>query len=225
MKKAFSFILSALLIVAFPLSACAEEFNGGDLFLIELPDGFEQQGAPSSDYYFVGEDGSSLSISCNDNELREEAFCPKNFSRKDVEAYCQAICTDTAVAVAELTEGFEMKVVSCEKVKHPDGSEALSAVFETRVKSGKKTNVYYQKLYELGGINNKYSFSYTTTEKDDIGRMDSAFESIDVFEAYARSRGENAAVYAAAAIVAFLIVGGIIRFIRTPEKKQREKKR
>ena len=50
--------------------------------------------------------------------------------------------------------------------------------------------------------------------------FDEAFNSIDIFEPYIRSVGEDIAVYSVAGFIGLLIVVGIIRFIRTPDKKR-----
>jgi len=44
MKKAVSLIFTFLMLLAFVLSVNAEEFNGADLFTVDLPEDFEQTG-------------------------------------------------------------------------------------------------------------------------------------------------------------------------------------
>lgn len=223
MKKIIFIALSLLLFASLTVSVSAEEFNGEDLFTIDVPEGFEQKGAMASDFYFEKENGDNFTVTYSDNAEAEELFCPKDFSKKELESYGEDICRQAEEAMAEYAKSFDMSVISAEKKEHPDSTVMSVITFKTEVTKDEKNNVYYQKLCEFGGINYKYSFSFTTTEEERINDFDGAFETIDIFEAYVRSGGENAAVYILAAVMALLIVGGIVRFIRTPEKRKQGK--
>ena len=52
MKKAVSLIFTFLMLFTFALSVNAEEFNGAELFTIDLPEEFQQNEASSSDFSF-----------------------------------------------------------------------------------------------------------------------------------------------------------------------------
>ncbi len=223
MKKASRIVLCLMFSVMLCISVYAEEFNGADLFTMDIPDGYEQTGAATSDFNFVNEDGSSFSVAYADNAETEEIFCPKNFTEKKIAQYAQELADSSKIAMKEYAENFSMKVIDYSKQKHADETEAIVLQFETSFEHNGEMNTFYQKVYEFGGINNKYTFTYTTTQSEKINDFDSAFESIDIFEPYVRSNSEKVAVYLIAAGMAGLIVVGIIRFIRTPEKRKQGK--
>ncbi len=223
MKKAISIVLCLIFSAMFCVCAYAEEFNGADLFTVNLPNGYEQTGAAASDFYFVHEDGSNFSVAYTDNSETEEIFCPKNFSKKKAEQYAEDLANASELAMKDYATTFDMEAISCKKQEHSDETVALVSQFKTLFEVEGKTSTFYQKVYEFGGINYKYTFTYTTTDEAKINDFDSVFESIDVFEPYVRSRSEKAAVYLLAATMAVVILGGIIRFIRTPEKRRQGK--
>ena len=53
MKKVVSLIFTFLMLFTFALSVNAEEFNGADLFTIDLPEDFQRNETSSSDFSFI----------------------------------------------------------------------------------------------------------------------------------------------------------------------------
>lgn len=220
MKKGLSLVLTCVILMLLVITASAEEFNGADLFTVNIPEGYTQTGANASDFSFVNDDGSNFSVAYTDNTQAEEIFCPANMSKKQIKEYADTLCNEAEKAMTDYADKFEMEVISSEKKEHKDGTIALVTQFKTTVKIEETEKVYFQKVYEFGGINYKYTFTYTTQDESKKDDFQEVFDSVDVFEAYVRSRKESVAVYAIAAGMAVVIVLGIIRFIKTPEKRR-----
>lgn len=223
MKKAVSLIFILIMLFSFAISASAEVFNGADLFTVDLPEGFEQMGANISDFNFTNEDGDTFTVSYNDNTSEDYIFCPANMSKKDIEDYTNALSTESANVMKDYADSFDLKFLYAEKIKHPNGKKALVCQTKTTITQNKKDNIYYQTLYEFGGVDYKYTFTYTTTDEDKKDNFNEVFKSIDIFEAETESNLDKLAGYAVAGGLALLLVMGIIRFIRTPEKRAQGK--
>ena len=223
MKKTVSLIFTIFMLFPFALSVNAEEFNGADLFTIDLPDGFEQTGAAMTDFTFTDEAGDTFTVSYADNTQEDSVFSPADMNKKEIEEYTNSLSEESASIMKDFADDFELKFVSGEKVKQKNGKTALVSQTKTTITQNKKTSVYYQTMYEFGGIDYKYTFTYTT---DDEARKDSfneAFESIDIFESETKSNSDKLAEYALFGVLGLLILVGIIRFIRTPEKRAQGK--
>ena len=72
MKKAVSLIFTFLMLFTFALSVNAEEFNGADLFTIDLPEEFQHNEASSSDFSFENVDGDTVTVTYNDNTFEDK---------------------------------------------------------------------------------------------------------------------------------------------------------
>lgn len=208
---------------SFAICANAEVFNGADLFTVDLPEGFEQTGANISDFYFINEDGDTFTVSYNDNTSEDYIFCPANMSKKNIEEYTNALSTESANVMKDYSDNFDLKFLYAEKIKHPNGKKALVCQTKTTITQNKKDNIYYQTLYEFGGVDYKYTFTYTTEDEDKTDSFNEVFESINIFEAETQSNFDKLSGYAVAGAIALLIIIGIIRFIRTPEKREKGK--
>ena len=219
MKKAVSLIFTFLMLFSFVLSVNAEEFNGADLFTFDLPEGFEQSGTVASDYSFTDEDGDTFTISYEDNNAEDQIFSPADMSKKDIEEYTNALSEEAENVMKAYADAFELKFLSGEKIKHQNGKTALVCKAKTTITKNKEENVYYQTMYEFGGKDYKYTFTYTTAEEDKKDSFDEVFNSVNIFEAETESNLDKLAGYAVAGGVMLLIIIGIIRFIRTPEKR------
>ena len=121
------------------------------------------------------------------------------------------------------TENFKLKYLDCEKKKQKNGKTALVSHIETTIEMNGKKGVFYQTLYEFGGVNYKYSFTFTTEDKEKSNSMNDAFDTINIFEAETESNLDRFTGYAVAGGLALLVFAGIIRFIRTPEKRAKGK--
>ena len=223
MKKAVSLIFILIMLFSFAVSASAEVFNGADLFTVDLPEGFEQTGANISDFNFTNENGDTFTVSYNDNTSEDYIFCPANMSKKNIEEYTNALSTESADVMKDYADSFDLKFLYAEKIKHPNGKKALVCQTKTTITQNKKDNIYYQTLYEFGGVDYKYTFTYTTEDEEKKDSFNEVFESINIFEAETESNIDKLTGYAVAGGLALLIVMGIIRFIRTPEKRVKGK--
>lgn len=224
MKKATRLILILFIFCSFAVSVNAEEFNGADLFTVDVPEDFEQTGANLSDFNFINnKNGDTFTVSYNDNTSEAYIFCPANMSKKDIEEYLNALSTESDNVMKDYVDDFELELLSVEKIKHPNGKKALVFQTKTTITQNKKDNIYYQTLYEFGGAYYKYTFTYTTSDEDKKDSFNEVFASINIFEAETESNFDKLVGYAVAGGLALLVVIGIIRFIRTPEKRAQGK--
>ena len=223
MKKVIGLILCVLMLCTFVVSAGAAEFNGADLFTIDLPDGYEQTGTATSDYSFKKENGDSFSIEYIDNTDKKNIFSPADMSQKDIEAYTASLSAEAKELMLEYVDSFDMEFVSSEKQKHSNGKTALVSKAETHVISGKDELLYYQTIYEFGGADYKYTFTYTTQSEKRADSFTENFETINIFEAETQTGADKLTSLAGAGVLLLLVFAGIVRFIRTPEKRAKGK--
>lgn len=223
MKKAVSLIFVLIMLFSFVLSANAEEFNGADLFTVDLPEDFEQTGTSVSNFTFTNEDGDIFAVSYSDNTQEDTIFSPADMSQKDIEEYTKTLSEESEAVMKDYADEFEMTFLSGEKVKHKNGKTALVCQTKTTIKKGDNTGVFYQTMYEFGCKDYKYTFTYTTSDEDKKSDFKAAFDSINIFEAETETNLDKLKGYAIAGAVCLLIMVGIIRFIRTPEKRAQGK--
>ncbi len=223
MKKAVSLIFTFVMLFSLAVSVNAEEFNGADLFTVDLPEDFRQTGGNVSDYTFTNENGETFTISYSDNTQKDDIFSPADMSKKEIEKYTNYLSEEAGNVMKDFADNFKLKFLSGEKIKHKNGKTALACETKTTITSGNKNNVYYQTMYEFGGIDYKYTFTYTTEDEDKTDSFNEVFESINIFEAETETNLDKLKGYAIAGAVAILIIIGIIRFIRTPEKREKGK--
>ena len=223
MKKAVSLIFTLFMLFSCVVSVNAEEFNGADLFTVDLPEDFEQKGTNVSDFTFTNESGDSFTVAYSDNTQEDKIFSPADMSEKEIEAYNNALAEESKAVMKDFADAFDMKFISGEKVKQKNGKTAIVSQTKTTITQNDKTSVYYQTVYEFGGVDYKYTFTYTTDNESEKNSFTEVFESIDIFEAEAESNLDKLAGYAVAGGVLLLIFIGIIRFIRTPEKRAKGK--
>ena len=223
MKKAVSLIFTLLMLFSFAISANAEEFNGADLFTVDLPEDFEQTGTNVTDFTFTNEKGDTFAVTYSDNTQEKAVFSPADMSRNDIEEYTKALSEESETVMKDFADGFELKFLSGEKVKHKNGKTALVCQTKTTITKNKKDNVYYQTMYEFGGIDYRYTFTYTTADEEKKDKFNDVFESINIFEGETQSNLDKLAGYALIGVIGLLIFMGIIRFIRTPEKRAQGK--
>lgn len=223
MKKAASLIFTFLMLFTFALSVNAEEFNGADLFTIDLPEEFQQNEATASDFSFENADGDTLSVTYNDNTQKENIFSPADMSKKEIEEYTNTLSKESKEVMKDFADDFELIFLSREKIKQKNGKTALVCQMKTTITKGKKTEVYYQTMYAFGGVDYQYTFTYTTENEDNKDNFNEVFKSIDIFEAETQSNLDKLSTYAIAGVLFLLLVAGIVRFIRTPEKRAQGK--
>ena len=220
MKKLSYLFTVFILLTTLCAPVSAYNFNGDSLFNIDIPETFTQTDYTESSFSFQNSEGDTFNVSFKAND---DKFCATGMNEKDFNSYKQ----DYAKDVEEAMKAFELEIVSefisCENVKTDDGATALVSVIKTTLKKDERAETYYQKVYEFGGVNNRYTFSLSTTDEKRLDSFDDSFSSIVLNEATLRSTGENIAVYAFASLIVILIIAGIVRFIRTPEKRRQGK--
>lgn len=220
MKKLSYLITIFIILTILCTPVCAYNFNGASLFSVDIPEAFTQTDYTDSSYAFQNSEGDTFNVSFSANE---DKFCATGMSKKDIEAHKADYAKDVETAMESLDLEIKSDFISCEKVKTDDGATALVSVIKTTIKKDERAETYYQKVYELGGVNNRYTFSFSTTDEEKVDSFDESFSSIVLNEATLRSTGENIAVFAFGALIIILIIAGIVRFIRTPEKRRQGK--
>lgn len=223
MKKAISLIFVLLIFSSLAISVNAEEFNGADLFTVNLPEGFAQTGTSVSDYTFTNETGDTFTVSYTDNTEEDNIFSPADMSEKEIEKYTNALSEEAETVMQEYADAFELKFLSGEKIKHKNGKTALACQAKTTITSGDKDSIYYQTMYEFGGREYKYTFTYTTADEGKKDNFNEVFDSINIFEGETQSNIDKLSGYAGAGVIVLLLIIGIVRFIRTPEKRAQGK--
>lgn len=208
-------LLSVLVFVLQTMPfAGAYTYDSNPLYTIEMPEDF----ICVEPDCFVGDDDKTFSVAMTPNT--QDKICIADMNDKEVKEYAQTIATQGGQAYETLGMDGSMTVVSAEKTKHPNGKTAFIAVFKTVVKTGGKTKEKYQKICEFTGVENKFTFTYTSKENQ-IKDMDEAFLSIAVNETQIESKADrltSAALYGGLILVVLL---GILRFIkRTPYRKK-----
>ncbi len=223
MKKATSLILILLIFCTFAISVNAEEFNGADLFTVDLPEGFEQTGTNVTDFSFSNKEGDTFAISYADNTVEDEVFSPADMSKKEIEEYTNGLSAEAEGVMKDYVDGFKIEFLKSEKAKHKDRKTVLVCETKTTITNNKKDIVYYQTMCEFGGEKYKYTFTYTTADEKKKDSFKDVFDSIDIFEEETETNLDVLKNYALGGVVVLLIFAGIVRFIRTPEKREKGK--
>jgi hypothetical protein len=214
MKK-FLKIISAVVCLAclLTVSVCAYEFDGNSKFTVDIPEDFKNN-SDGDIYSFESEDGKIFSISLEDNTSN---LCIKDMKKRDIEEWQTFMENSTEEQMREYGLNSDIDFLSTEKTELADGKLVLSNIIKTDIDGS--GNVYYQKTYVYGGTDNIYTFVYTTTDEDKTDELDSIFASIKVNEEPAAGKWDDPWIYLVAVAMAGLAFAGIIRFLRTPEKR------
>ena len=218
MKK-FLKIISAVVCLAclLTVSVCAYEFDGNSKFTVDIPEDFKNN-SDGDVYSFESEDGKIFSISLEDNTSN---LCIKDMKKRDIEEWQSFMENSTEEQMREYGLNSDIDFLSTEKTELADGKLVLSNIIKTDIDGS--GNVYYQKTYVYGGTDNIYTFVYTTTDEDKTDELDSIFASIKVNEEPAAGKWDDPWIYLVAVAMAGLVFAGIIRFLRTPEKRAQGK--
>lgn len=221
MKKILNVCLCSALTVILSVSAYAYEFSGDSLFTVEIPENYEQSEKSDNGYSFSAEDGSTFTVLYTDNTVEDEVFCVSDMTKKEIKNYSEMLASSAKEVISEYYDSVGIEIIDADKEKLNKDAEAVVIQIKTTVAKDGKSETYYQKMAELGGINNKYTFTYTTSADNINSDFDSVFSTIVINEAQVRSTKEQIAVYAAAAAIAALIVVGIVKFIKTPSGRKK----
>lgn len=213
MKKVLSLLVSLVLLTQFFVSAGAVYTYEGEGFSISLPDGYDDMG----DMSFVGEDGSfSVNVAQYGDEDKYSIYFS---SDKDMKRRA-ALLTETANAYYK-TQGSSavMKVVSTEKFQHQNGKTVAVTVYKTASDNVSKNQI----VYEFTCLNNLYTVTYTGDKTLKASEIKETFNSFTIEEKEYKGFISDIGTYIGFAVVFGVLVGGIIRFIRTPAKRKKGK--
>ncbi len=219
MKKFLILIFSVFIMLSASINAFAYDFNGS-LFFLNMDDGFYCSTQSSTSYTFTSQGEETFSINIKKNT---DKFCPADFSKKDLENHKSNVSLYDEEALAELGVTLETDVIYCRKTLLESGSTAIETLMKTTIRDDEREETYYQKIYEFGGVDNIFTFAYTALSEDGADDFDHVFSSIKINEKQLNGLAENLKTYAVAAAMALIIVIGIIRFLRTPEKRKQGK--
>lgn len=216
MKKISVLLLAVLVIAQFTLFAGAYTYNGNDLYTIDIPDEFTQVGEAQ----FIADDNSTFSVSTSPNE---DEFCVENLSDEEIQKTAEEEAHNAKEAFSMIGKEGGMKVVSAKKIKHSSGKTAAVMVYETYMEKENETAKHLQKVYTFSCVDNIYSFVYTPHEDKDIDAFDSSFDSIKINETEIKSTFDKLQDFGLIFAFILLILLGIVRFLRTPEKRKKGK--
>ena len=209
MKKIIVLMFAMLFVLQIMPFASAYTYDTNPLYVIEMPEEFKC--VKEDCFVSTGEDDKTFSVTMTPNN--EEKFCIADMNDKQVQEYAQNIATQGGEAYKSLGMDGSMEVVSAEKIKHPSGKTALVIVFKTVVKTEGKDKVKYQKICEFSGVDNKFTFTYTS-KKSQIKDMDESFLSIAVNEPQIESRMDKLISAALFGGLILVVLFGIFKFIR-----------
>ncbi len=202
-----------LFFLQFSVTSSAFTYNGGDLYTIELPDGYTEYDEGN----FKVDDGSAFTIGVEDNT--ELKYCVSDLNEKKLRESAENMANEAVSAFALVGKEGKMEVVSVKKVKHPNGMDAAVTVFKTSAIINGEEKTHLQKVYEFGGAVNKYTFIFTPDKADDIDALDSAFDSIIINEVEAPGVVDLIIRYSVLGVIVVLLCVGIFKFLRKPKRK------
>ncbi len=207
MKKIIATVVAISAFTSLYVNAAAYTFNGHDKYTIELPEKYIQSGVDS----FIA-DNANFNVSIEEKE--EKNYCIENLSNEKLLKQAKEEAEKASEAFTALGKKGGTEVVSCEKIKHPDGKTACVTVYKTSMEKSGKTVSHLQKTYEFSCKTNNYSFVYTPSNDKDIDAFDEAFNSIKIIEPDAKSTVDKLTESIPLVIIFFLIILGIFKFIR-----------
>lgn len=221
MKRLLCLAVSLLMILLFAVIAQGSYVyeNEGKNFTITLPDDFDEV----EEMKFIGDDGSNFGVTIKEYTEEDKDYCIMDMTEEELKERADVIADVSRLAFATVQREGSIEVVSVEKIEHKNGLNAVVMEFKTTAKTETGETVRYQKIYEFTCAKNIYSFTYTSNEGGGPDDMDEAFDSITVNEAENEGIKGTVKVAVGLLIVVGLIVIGIVRFMRTPEKRRQGK--
>ncbi len=212
MKKTICLFFCVVVLFATAVNVNAVKYKYEDLYAVKLPDDFEEV----YEHKYVGDDSSAFYVTIEENPNGE--YCIENLSEEKLRENAEAFASKAAEGFAAVELKGKSEVVSVEKIKHPNGMTAVVTVYETSVEKDGETISNLQKAYEFSGAENKYTFTYTGDKPENVDDLDSAFDSIYIFEGEAESYFDKALMIVVFAFLVFLVLLGIFKFIRGRKK-------
>ncbi len=217
MKKIARILFVTLILICLCFNVSAYNFTMENSYSVELPDDFTQVGVGK----FIGKDDSNFNISVTEKD--DKKYCIDNFTEEELLKDAQEEAKQATAAFAVLGKKGGTEVVSCKKVEHPDGKIALVTVYKTFMEKDGEEVSHLQKTYYFSCENNDYSFIFTPDNDKDIDALDETFNSIKIVEPDARSTKTKLVDMIVPMVIILLFILGIIRFIRTPDKRKNGK--
>ncbi len=217
MKKILSVILSVFVVLQLVCVCSAKEFSYGDMYTIEIPEGFEKTGEQS----FANENGAILDVVQQENT---DDFSVRTLTKSSIKEITTVMIEELSTALSDLGREVENEVLYADVVKHPNGQKAFTFEFKATTKSGSVEKTKYQKVYVFSCQDNIYSFTYASTGEEDRSLMDSAFDSIVIKEAENRIILDRLGEIIAMVGLFALIVIGIAKFFIKPKGKPKKTK-
>lgn len=218
MKKFYTLFLAFFLIVSVVPCEASYLFEENPLYTIELPDDYDLVGEDK----FISNSGDTFSVSYEKNN---DEFCIADLKEDDMKEYAENLASEGTLAFKSLGMDGKMEVISYKKIENINGKTALEIVLKTSAKKEAGETVRLQKIYEFTCEENKYTFTYTATEENNINAFDEALNTIIINEKQIESKKDNLVTVGMCAGVVALILVGVIKFvIRTPYRKQQGNK-
>ncbi len=188
--------------------ALAYNYSIEGSYSIELPEDFSQVGEGQ----FIADDNSSFGITVKEKE--DKNYCIENLSNKKLLENAKKEAEAGSAAFAALGKQGGIEVISCQKVKHPNGKTASFAIYKTFMEKDGKTVSHLQKLYLFSCKENDYTFVYTPHNDENIDAIDNVFNSIVIEEPDAKSTVDKLWEMIPLSVIILLILFGIFKFIR-----------
>ncbi len=208
MKKFLTILLTLLITLQCTVFVGAGLYDEDSRYTIDLPEKFRQAGENK----FQADDNSEFSVTFGDN--KDEQFSVANMSDKDIEKYIKTLEAESKAVLEEFGVDGSIKIVSAEKIKHPNGQYALVMTLETKYTVEGKATVKYQKLYGFSCVDNMITFTYTVDSKEDLNGIDEAFDSIVVNEKEVESKIDKITTVAIYAGIVLVILAVVILFVK-----------
>ncbi len=213
MKKFFCLCMMVVILASMTVTVNADKIEK-EQYTIELPDKFTE----TEESKFIGTNKENLLVNIEENT--KDTICVADMSQKDVEKYVNTMTELSGSAFKLVDRQGSMEVLNAGVQKHRNGREVLVATYKTTSKNGDKTTVLYQRVYDFSCVNNKYSFIFTAQTEKELDEFQAAFDSITIVEAEDKGFVGDIGAYITVAVIFGLFVLGIIRFIRTPDKRK-----
>lgn len=207
MKRFLTLILSIVIALQCTVFASAVTYEVNSRYTFDL-----------SDDYYMAEENKFISKADASNFLvsfepaADSELCVGDMSDKEIKGFAD----EMAQALNSVGAGMNIRVLSADKVKHPNGKNALSIILEqSPVGDG---TAKYQKVYIFTCVENTITFSYTTTEKDALSKLDATFDSIEIDEKEAGGAADKikTAVFYAGIFIVLTVV--VVLFVKRRTK-------
>lgn len=222
MKNVLCAVLTVLMIASLVVISSASyvyESQDGS-FTIELPDDFDEVETMK----FIGDDGSNIGVTIEEYTDDNKDYCIDSMTDEQIKERADLIEQVSAAAFASVQREGSMDVVNAEKIKHENGFNVFVMTLKSTAMTADGETVLYQKIYEFTAEDYIYRFTYTAREGGGPDDMDESLSSIVINEPERLSHLHTFTRKGIPVIIVFgVVVLGIIRFIRTPEKREKGK--